>query len=43
LAAEFAACQPQGLRKLVVADSPASMVTWVEVANELRRELPQDV
>lgn len=43
LAAEFAVRQPKGLRKLVIADSPASMGLWVEAANELRKELPQQV
>ncbi|MBW4023785.1 MAG: proline iminopeptidase-family hydrolase [Proteobacteria bacterium] len=43
LAAEHAVLQPDGLRRLVIANSPASMKTWVEEANRLRRDLPQDV
>ncbi|KAH7929085.1 proline-specific peptidase [Leucogyrophana mollusca] len=43
LAASYAIQQPAGLKKLIIADSPASMPLWVEVANELRKELPQDV
>jgi L-proline amide hydrolase len=43
LAAEHAVTQPKGLRALVIADSPASMKTWVEEANRLRQELPPDV
>jgi L-proline amide hydrolase len=43
LAAEHAVRQPKGLRRLVIANSPASLKTWVEEANRLRRDLPQDV
>jgi L-proline amide hydrolase len=43
LGAEHAVRQPPGLRRLVIADSPASMKTWVEEANRLRRDLPQHV
>lgn len=43
LAAEHAVRAPAGLRALVIANSPASMVTWVEEANRLRAELPPDV
>lgn len=43
LGAEFATTHPSGLRKLIVADSPADMKTWVEVADELRKRLPEDV
>lgn len=43
LAAEHAVLQPDGLRRLVIANSPASMKTWVEEANRLRRDLPRDV
>ena len=43
LAAEHAVLQPQGLRRLVIADSPASMQTWVEEANRLRLDLPPDI
>ncbi|KAK5151723.1 proline iminopeptidase [Cryomyces antarcticus] len=43
LGAEHAVLQPKGLHRLIIADSPASMVTWVEEANRLRKQLPQDV
>ena len=43
LAMEYALDQPQGLRGMVVADSPASMILWVSEANRLRANLPPDV
>jgi L-proline amide hydrolase len=43
LGAEFAVTRPKGLRALVIANSPASMVTWVEEANRLRDALPREV
>ena len=43
LGAQFAAIQPKGLRRLIVADSPADMHTWVAVAAQLRERLPGDV
>lgn len=43
LGAEHAVRQPDGLKALVIANSPANMHTWVSEANRLRRELPQDV
>lgn len=43
LGAQYATTGPAGLRKLVVCDSPADMLTWVSVANELRGLLPVDV
>ncbi|QIW99510.1 hypothetical protein AMS68_005028 [Peltaster fructicola] len=43
LGGQYAITQPKGLRKLIIADSPASMVTWVEEAAKLRKQLPQDV
>jgi L-proline amide hydrolase len=43
LAAEHAVRRPAGLRRLVIADSPASMHLWLEAANALRRELPPEV
>jgi L-proline amide hydrolase len=43
LALEHALDHPPGLRAIVVADSPASMPLWVEEANRLRQELPEDV
>ena len=43
LAAEHAVLRPAGLTALVIADSPASMVTWVSEANRLRDALPPEV
>lgn len=43
LAGQYAITQPPGLHKLIIADSPASMITWVEVCNKLRSALPKDV
>jgi len=43
LAAEFSVDQPAGLKALVIANSPAAMVTWISEANRLRDELPADV
>ena len=43
LAMEHALDRPPGLRAIVVADSPASIPLWVEEANRLRADLPQDV
>ena len=44
LMARYAATRaPAGLHRLVVANSPISMKLWIEAANELRGQLPQDV
>jgi L-proline amide hydrolase len=43
LGAEHAVRQPPGLKALVIANSPATMKTWVEEANRLREELPAEV
>jgi L-proline amide hydrolase len=43
LAMEDALTQPQGLRSLTLASSPASIPQWVAEANRLRAELPADV
>ncbi|MBX6320928.1 MAG: proline iminopeptidase-family hydrolase [Rhodospirillaceae bacterium] len=43
LAAEFAVTRPSGLRALVIANSPASMRTWVAEADRLRAALPAEV
>ncbi len=43
LGLEHALRQPDGLRSLVIANSPASMVLWVQEANRLRSSLPSDV
>ena len=40
---EHALDHPEGLRAIVVADSPASMPLWVEEANRLRKDLPEDI
>ncbi len=39
LGSEFAVDQPAGLKALVIANSPASLRTWVAEANRLRAEL----
>lgn len=43
LGGQYAITQPKGLRKLIIADSPSSMVTWTKVTDELRNGLPKDV
>lgn len=43
LAAEHAVTQPQGLKAMVIANSPASMALWLEGAAKLRAQLPPDV
>lgn len=43
LAAEHAVRRPPGLRRLVIANSPASMRTWSAEAAKLRAQLPDDV
>jgi L-proline amide hydrolase len=43
LAMEHALDHPQGLRAIVVADSPASIPLWVAEANRLRADLAPDV
>lgn len=43
LGAEHAVRRPPGLVALVLADSPASMATWVAEANRLRAALPPEV
>ena len=43
LAMEYALDHPEGLRAIVVCDSPASMELWVSEANRLRDDLPPDV
>jgi L-proline amide hydrolase len=43
LALEHALEHPEGLRAIVVADSPASMPLWVSEANRLREDLPPEV
>lgn len=43
LGAEFGATRPEGLKSLVIADSPASMELWLAAAAELRAQLPADV
>jgi L-proline amide hydrolase len=43
LTAEHAVTRPEGLRSIVIADSPASMRMWLAAANGLREQLPADV
>jgi L-proline amide hydrolase len=43
LAAEVAIRQPPGLKKLVLASSPASMILFVEAQNVFRSKLPEDI
>lgn len=43
LAAEHAVRQPPGLRRLIIANSPASMPRWRRAAAALRDALPSDV
>jgi L-proline amide hydrolase len=43
LGMQYAISQPAGLKALLVADSPSSMVVWVSEANRLRSELPPEV
>ncbi len=43
LGAEHAIRGPDGLRSLVISNSPASMELWVREAGRLRRDLPEGV
>jgi L-proline amide hydrolase len=43
LGAEHAVRRPEGLRSLVISNSPASMELWVAEAARLRADLPDDV
>ncbi|MCL6708773.1 proline iminopeptidase-family hydrolase [Pseudomonas sp. R2.Fl] len=43
LGSEHAVRRPPGLKAFVIANSPASMKTWVAEANRLREELPEDI
>lgn len=43
LGARHAVLQSQGLKQLIIADSPADMADWVRVQKMLRKRLPQDV
>ncbi|KAJ7048677.1 proline-specific peptidase [Mycena amicta] len=43
LGARHASLQPRGLKRLVLASTPADMGLWVKSQNELRTQLPQDV
>lgn len=43
LGAEHAVRAPAGLRSLVISNSPASIALWLEGANRLRAQLPEDV
>ncbi|KAI0436497.1 proline-specific peptidase [Xylaria telfairii] len=43
LGAEYAARQPPGLQKLIIASGPASVPLWIEGTKELFAQLPPDV
>ncbi len=43
LGARYATSHPPGLKNLVLSSAPASMELWMEAANKLRAQLPQDV
>jgi proline-specific peptidase len=43
LLAEYAILQPKGLRRCVIANSPASMPLWVEAAQTLLKGMPKDI
>jgi L-proline amide hydrolase len=43
LGAEIAVRRPAGLASIAICNSPASMALWVEGANALRAQLPQEV
>jgi len=43
LAASHATRRPKGLRRLILADSPASMIDFQAAVNVLRKKLPADV
>ncbi|MBL0374314.1 proline iminopeptidase-family hydrolase [Rhizobium sp. KVB221] len=43
MGAEFAISRPEGLKALILADSPASMPLWIEETGRLRAALPADV
>ncbi|MBS7414053.1 proline iminopeptidase-family hydrolase [Pseudomonas syringae] len=43
LASEHAVRQPEGLKALIIANSPADMHTWVSEAKRLREDLPAEV
>ena len=43
LGAAFATYRPEGLRRLVISNSPASMELWIEATGKLRGSLPERV
>ncbi|RLV48374.1 alpha/beta fold hydrolase [Nocardioides mangrovicus] len=43
LAPEYVLAHPAGVRSLTICDSPASMELWLQAANLLRAELPEEV
>ncbi|KAJ1684765.1 hypothetical protein LUZ63_020036 [Rhynchospora breviuscula] len=43
LAPEVVLADPSGVASLTICDSPASMELWLQAANRLRQELPDDV
>ncbi|MCJ1386468.1 hypothetical protein MMC17_009594 [Xylographa soralifera] len=43
MGSSYASSQPKGLRRLVLANSPASVELWVSSIQKLRTQLPEDV
>ena len=43
LGSAYATYKPQGLRRLVLSNSPASIPLWIEAANKLKARFPADV
>ncbi|OJT06636.1 L-amino acid amidase [Trametes pubescens] len=43
MGARFAATRPPGLKNLILSNSLTSMKLWIEAANTLRAQLPQDI
>ncbi len=43
LGAEYGVTRPKGLKSLTIANSPASMMLWVEEANRLRADMPVEI
>ena len=43
LGSSYATSRPKGLRRLVLANTPASVELWIQSIKKLRAELPEDV
>ena len=43
MGSSYAAKRPNGLHKLILADAPATIHTWLQGINKLRAELPKSV